>query len=186
MFITEHLAEFMPERLSYPDSYVVLQKKKLMPVGAAPEMRFASPRHDDATTGGGVRFIQAMVADVKLERLTLPRTFFGRSEFRAVSFKGTEFSESTANWNDFIQVNFSGADLSRSDFRGCLFDRVKFTGANLSGVDFRYCGFKQCHFTDADLTDAKLTQKAGAALKLSPEQQGVIDWQAEDGEEPQG
>ena len=174
----------MPERLSYADSCAVLQKKKLMPEGDVPEMRYALPRHDEVT--GGVRFFQTMVADVKLERLTLPRTFIGRSEFRAVSFKGTELSESTANWNDFIQVNFSGTDLSRSDLRACLFDRVKFTGANLSGVDFRCCGFKQCHFTNADLTDAKLTRKAGAALKFSPGQQSVIDWQAEDGDEPEG
>lgn len=174
----------MPEPLSYAESYVMLQKKKLVPAGHVPEMRYEPPRHDDP--GSGVRFVQTMVADVKLERLTLPRTFFGRSEFRAVSFRGTNLVESTANWNDFIQVNFSGADLSRSDLRACVFERVKFTGANLVGVDFRYCGFKQCHFTDADLTDAKLTRKAGAVLKLSPEQQSVIDWQAEDGEEPAG
>lgn len=174
----------MPDRLSYAESYAVLQKKKLMPAGNAPELRYDPPRHDNV--GSGVRFVQAMVAGVKLERLTLPRTFFGRSEFREVSFRGADLSESTANWNDFIQVNFNGADLSHSDLRGCLFERVKFTGANLAGVDFRYCGFKQCLFTDADLTDAKITHKAGAALKLSPEQQSVIDWQAEDGEEPQG
>ena len=175
----------MPERLSYADSWAVLQKKKLVPEGSAPEMRYEPPRPDDAA-GGGVRFVQAMVAGVKLERLTLPRTFIGRSEFRKVSFKETELSGSTVNWNDFIQVNFSGADLSRCDLRACLFDGVKFMGADLSGADFRYCGFKKCHFTDADLTDAKLTQKAGAVLKLSPEQQSVIDWQVEDGEEPAG
>jgi len=54
------------------------------------------------------------------------------------------------------------------------------------GVDFRYCGFKRCDFTDADLTDAKLTQKVGAVLQLSVEQQSVVDWQSEDGEEPEG
>ena len=175
----------MPERLSYADSYTVLQKKKLVPEGNAPEVRYEPPRHDDLT-GGGVRFFQSMIAGMKLERLTLPRTFIGRSEFRKVSFKETELSGSTANWNDFIQVNFSGADLSRCDLRACLFDGVKFTGANLSGADFRYCGFKKCQFTDADLTDAKLTQKAGAVLKLSPEQRAVIDWQGEDGDEPLG
>lgn len=67
-----------------------------------------------------------------------------------------------------------------------MFERVRFEGATLAGVDFRYCGFKQCTFTDADLTDAKITRRAGAGLKLTPEQQSVIDWQLEDGEEPVG
>jgi hypothetical protein len=31
-----------------------------------------------------------------------------------------------------------------------------------------------------------MTQKLGAALKLTPGQQSVIDWESEDGEEPEG
>jgi len=142
------------------------------------------PRHDDEVPG--VSFFRTLLADAKLEHLTLPHTFFGRSEIRATSFQNTDLSESTANWNDFIEVDFSDADLSGSDLRACLFERVKFRGAKLAGVDFRYCGFKRCDFTDADLTDAKLTQKVGAVLQLSAEQQSVIDWQSEDGDEPEG
>lgn len=70
--------------------------------------------------------------------------------------------------------------------RACLFERAQFTEASLVDVDFRYCGFKNCDFTNADLTDAKLTPKVGAALRLSEEQKSVIDWQADEGEEPPG
>jgi uncharacterized protein YjbI with pentapeptide repeats len=103
-----------------------------------------------------------------------------------MSFQNTDLSESTANWNDFIGVDFSAADLSRSDFRACLLERVRFTEACLADVDFRYCGFKQCDFTNAEMSGTKLTRKSGAALRLSSDQQQVIDWQAEDGAEPDG
>jgi len=67
-----------------------------------------------------------------------------------------------------------------------VFTRVIFAGASLVAVDFRYCGFKDCDFSNADVTEAKLTRKAGGALRLSAEQQGVIDWQGDDGDEPEG
>lgn len=148
-------------------------------------MRDVMPRHDDPDIVG-VSFFRMMVADVKLENLTLPRTFFGRSEIRASSFWNSELRESRANWNDFIDVDFSEADLSGADLRGCLFERVKFRKANLSEVDFRYCGFRGCDFTGAEMTRVLMTQKVGAALKLSEEQRSAVDWQAEEGEEPEG
>lgn len=171
-------------RLCYEDSWRELQRLQLVGPGAVPSQPRNPPRHDDETPG--VSFFRAMLADAKLERLTLPRTFFGRSEIRDTSFRDSDLSESTANWNDFINVNFSRADLARSDLRACLFERVRFVGASLVGVDFRYCGFRHCDFTDADVTDVRLTVKAGTALRLSDEQRSVIDWQAEDGEEPAG
>jgi hypothetical protein len=171
-------------RLSYEDSCRALQSRQIIEAGDIPPLPQRSPRHDDEVLG--VSFFRTMVADSKMEHLTLPRTFFGRSEIRATSFRDTDLSESTANWNDFIDVDFSAADISRSDLRACVFERVRFSGAKLAGVDFRHCGFKACDFSGADLTGAKLTKKAGAALHLSSEQQGVVDWQAEDGEEPDG
>jgi uncharacterized protein YjbI with pentapeptide repeats len=171
-------------RLSYEDSCRVLQKRQLIEPGEIPPLPDGPPHHDDEAPG--VQFFRTMLADAKLENLTLPRTFFSRSEIRATSFRDTDLSESTANWNDFIEVDFSAADLSRSDLRVCLFERVQFKGANLAGVDLRYCGFKSCNFADAHLIDAKLTQKIGRILNLTPEQQSVIDWQAEDGDEPAG
>lgn len=171
-------------RLSYEDSWRVLQEQQVIAPGAIPPLPRNPPRHDDAVPG--VRFFRTMLAEAKLEQLTLPRTFFGRSELRAVSFRDTDLSESVANWNDFIHVDFRRADLSRADLRACLFERVRFGGARLAGVDFRYCGFKHCDFTEADVTEARFTVKAGTALRLSDEQRSVIDWQADDGEEPAG
>src|SRR6478736_3220076 len=171
-------------RLSYEDSWRELQRQQLVDAGAIPPLPLRPPRHDDQALG--VSFFRTMLADAKLERLTLPRTFFGRAELRAVSFCDTDLSESVANWNDFIAVDFSRADLSRSDLRACLFERVRFVGASLVGVDFRYCGFKECDFTDADVTEARFTVKAGTALRFSDEQRSVIDWQSDNGEEPAG
>jgi uncharacterized protein YjbI with pentapeptide repeats len=171
-------------RLSYEDSWRELERQQLVDAGDIPPLPQRPPRHSDEVLG--VCFFRIMLMDAKLERLTLPRTFFGRSELRVVSFRDTDLSESVANWNDFIEVDFSRADLSRSDLRACLFERGRFVGAVLVGTDFRYCGFKHCDFTDADVTDARFTVKAGAALQLSDEQRSVIDWQAEDGEEPVG
>ena len=174
----------MPQRLSYEDSYRALQNVQIIEAGIVPPLPSQRPRHDDEIPR--VSFFRTLLADAKLEHLTLLHTFFGRSEIRATSFQDTDLSGSTANWNDFIEVDFTGADLSGSDFRACVFERAKFRGARLVGVDFRCCGFKRCDFTNADLTDAKFTQKVGAVLKLSEEQQSVIDWHAEDGEEPEG
>jgi uncharacterized protein YjbI with pentapeptide repeats len=171
-------------RLSYEDSCRTLQSQQIIDSGDIPRLPQQPPRYDDEVLG--VSFFRTMIADSKIEHLTLPRTFFGRSEIRATSFQDTDLSESTANWNDFIDVDFSTADISHADFRACVFERVRFSGARLAGVDFRHCGFKACDFSGADLTDAKLTKKAGASLQLSSEQQSVIDWQAEDGEEPEG
>ncbi len=171
-------------RLSYEDSCRSLQSQQIIDPGDIPPLPQRPPRHDDEVLG--VSFFRTMLADSTLEHLTLPRTLFGRSEIRATSFQDTDLSESTANWNDFIDVDFSTADLSRSDFRACILQSVRFRGAKLADVDFRHCGFTACDFSGADLTDAKITRKAGASLQLSSEQQRVIDWQADDGEEPEG
>jgi len=174
----------MPQRLSYDDSCRALQREQIIEDGDIPPMPDHPPREDDEELG--VNFFRTMLADVKLEHMTLSRTYFGRSEIRATSFKNTDLSESTANWNDFVDVDFSFADLSKSDLRGCVFQQVRFSSANLVDADLRHCGFKGCDFNGANLAGTKLTRKAGAALKLSPEQQSVVDWQIEDGKEPEG
>jgi uncharacterized protein YjbI with pentapeptide repeats len=174
----------MPQRLSYEESCRTLQNQQLIDEGDIPPLPERPPRHDDETLG--VSFFRTVLADVQLEHLTLPRTFFGRSEIRNTSFQDTDLSESTANWNDFTEVDFGDADLSRTDFRACIFQRVRFTGAKLIGVDFRHCTFSDCDFSAADLTDAKLPDGWGGPLKLSPQQQSIIDWQVDNGEEPEG
>jgi len=176
--------KLMSQRLSYDDSCRLLQREELIDPGDIPPCPKRPPRHDDEVLG--VSFFRSELADAKLEHLTLPRTFFGRSEIRGTSFRGTDFSESTANWNDFVDVDFSSADLSRCDFRACPFQEVRFVGALLVGADFRHCSFEGCDFTGADLAGAKFTKKAAASLQLSSEQQRVIDWQADDGDEPEG
>lgn len=121
-----------------------------------------------------------------IQYMTLPRTFFGRSEIRTTSFEGSDLSESTANWNDFIDVDFGSSDISKSDFRACIFTRVRFNGAVLVDVDFRHCSFTDCDFSNANLSGAKFTRETGASLQLSPEQERVIGWQTDGGEEPEG
>ena len=174
----------IPPRLSYDDSCRLLQSEQLIDEGTVPLLPPRPPRHDDEELGVG--FFRTELADVKLEHLTLPRTFFGRSEIRATSFANTDLSESTANWNDFVDVDFTSADLTRCDFRACPFQSVRFVGAHLVGADFRHCSFTGCDFTGADLAGAKLTRAAASSLQLSSEQQQVVDWQADDGDEPEG
>ena len=175
----------MPQRLSYEDSCKFLQEQQIIEPGEIPPLLARPPRCDDEELG--VTFFRTQLADAKLEHLTLSRTFFGRSEIRNVSFCGTDLSESTANWNDFIDVDFRAADLSSCDLRASDFERVRFTNAILRGADLRRCHFVNCEFASAGpLAGAKLTRETAAAIRLSPEQQRSVDWQSEDGDEPAG
>jgi uncharacterized protein YjbI with pentapeptide repeats len=126
------------------------------------------------------------VPEHALENLTIPRTFFGRSEISSLSFMNTDLSESTLCWNDFIEVDFTDADLSGADLRASIFRQVAFVRANLRNADLRHSTLKECDFTDADMAVAKLTRKRGEGIHLSDEQRKVIDWQEGDGDEPLG
>src|SRR3954468_13566201 len=125
----------MPERKTYIESCSVLQSQGLLETEALPMLPERAPRHDDEHFG--VSFLRTRLADVMLDELTLPRTFFGRSEIRGVSFRGTDLSESSANWNDFTNVDFSFADLSHADLRASTFENVSFREALLRGTDLR-------------------------------------------------
>lgn len=160
----------------------MLEREGLL-TGGIPPLPARAPRHDDDDLG--VSFFRTQV-EGKLEQLTLPRTFFARSEIRNCSFRGTDLSESTANWNDFIDVDFSGADLARCDLRGCTFASVRFTGTCLAGADLRHCSFERCDVTGADMAGAKLTEAGATALGISPDQRRAMALQADDGEEPEG
>ena len=174
----------MPERLPYIASCQLLISQQLLDGDEVPPLPERPPRHDDETLGVG--FFRTQLADTKLDGLSLPRTFFSRSEIRSVSFRDTDLSESTANWNDFTDVDFSSADLSRSDLRASVFERVNFTGASLRGADLRHATFTDCSFADADFTGAKLARESESLLSLSATQRGVIEWHADQGEEPDG
>jgi uncharacterized protein YjbI with pentapeptide repeats len=174
----------MPTRRSYIESCQFLIDGQLLEMNEVPPLPERAPRHDDETLGVG--FFRTVIADEELNNLTLPRTFFGRSEIRGVAFRETDLSESTANWNDFIDVGFSSADLSRADLRASTFERVSFKNASLCGVDLRHATFTNCSFADADLAGAKIAREAESALNLSPTQRNVIAWQDDQGEEPDG
>ena len=175
----------MSNRKSYEESCRVLQDLEWLDPGELPPLPGRPPRHDDEGPLG-VSFFRTRLADERLEDLTLPRTFIGRSEVRTVSFARSNLSESVACWNDLIDVDFTEANLSSCDLRASVFERVSFAGAKLRGADLRHASFTDCEFSSADLSGAKLTQVAAILLHLSGEQVAQIDWQRDDGPEPEG
>ena len=174
-------------RLTYEQSCKSLQEQQWLKPGDIPPLPTRPPAYDDEILG--VEFFRTSL-DGKLgadfENLSLPRTFFGRSDIVDITFRNTDFSESVANWNDFIDVNFLGADLSRCDFRACKLTRVSFENSTLADADLRCCNFESCTFTGADMTGTKMTRTTGIGLQLSKEQRAVVDWHEEDGEAPGG
>jgi pentapeptide repeat protein len=172
------------DRLPYAESCRVLQGAGLLEADSIPPMPAKAPRYDDDVLG--LEFFRTQVAGVKLENLTLPRTFFGRSEIRKVSFRGTDLGESTACWNDFIDVDFSRTCLRQCDLRGSSFERVVFDGADLTNADLRRSKFSGCTFRGATLSGAKLSATGARAISLSPEQLAELDFQEDEGPEPPG
>lgn len=148
-------------------------------------MPASMPRYDDEKPLG-ISFFRTELIGVQLEDLTMPRTFFGRSEIRSVSFRRSDLPESCMCWNDFIDVDFSGADLSRCDMRASAFDRVNFSGANLEQADLRHATFHECSFRDANMQGVNITEIAAKRLQISQEQMGLITLQLSDGPEPDG
>jgi hypothetical protein len=135
-------------RLSYEESCKFLQRYYHLGMGANSAIPPMPEHRPDIYGGDGVRFFRTWVgvgrpfglkplrpeddvgvAEHTLENLTLPRTFFGRSEISSISFQNTDLSESTLCWNDFIEVNFTDADLSESDLRASIYRRVTFLRA---------------------------------------------------------
>lgn len=172
-------------RLDYTKSCEELQRLGYLEEGAIPSLRDSRPKHDDREPLG-VSFFRTFLTDVALENLTIPRTFFGRSEVQNVSFKGSDLTESNLCWNNFASVDFSNCDLSRSDLRASKFDAVNFRGSNLTEVDLRRSTFRNCDFTNADMRGIKLTHIQGEQLNLSGAQEQMVDWQENDGEQPDG
>jgi BTB/POZ domain-containing protein KCTD9 len=170
-------------RKTYEESCKELQRMGWLRAGSTPPLPSRRPRYDDPEPLG-VEFFRTRVADDKFENLTLPRTFFGRSEIKNMSFKGSDLSESTFCWNDFITVDFAGCELARSDLRAALFERVSFLDANLSQCDLRRSEFRHCNFSRSNLEGAKLTKSQASSLNLSADQKRQVDWQEFDGDEP--
>jgi BTB/POZ domain-containing protein KCTD9 len=134
----------------------------------------------------GVRIFRELVEQADYSNLTLPRTFFGRSEINTVSFRNTDLSQSNLCWNDFIDVDFAEANLAEGDLRSSVFERVKFDGADLRGADLRHSWFGACAFDGAAMQGTILTHTQRAQLTLSETQAEAVDWRVDAGPEPDG
>jgi BTB/POZ domain-containing protein KCTD9 len=172
------------KRRSYEESCRELQQASWIEPDELPPLPPRRPAYDDEQCLG-VSFFRTRVSG-DFSNMTLPRTFFSRSEVAAASFSNTDLSESTLCWNDFIGVDFNGASLRGSDLRAAAFNGVNFTRCDLQETDLRRADFEDCDFTDADLRGAKLTRHQGARLDLSLRQRESIAWQESDGDEPGG
>lgn len=181
----------MSECISYEESYRVLQERGHFPEKDAPPLPPQLPGVQDEGPLG-ISFFRTLVGEEEpglvedMGNMTLPRTFFGRTEVRQTSFKNTDLSESCLCWNDFIEVDFTKARLSGSDLRCSFYDHALFVQADLSGADLRRATFEACDFTGASMNGVKLTRDQRELLNLSQSQCEEIAWQDEDGEEPDG
>ncbi len=135
----------------------------------------------------GVEFFRTFVGDGDdLSGLSLPKTFFGRSEIHDCSFANTDLSESTMCWNDFVDVDFTDADLVNSDLRASNYSNVKFVRCNLRGADLRRSNFEQCDFKEADLEFATITPDQVKMMNLTGDQFDSINVNDDAGPEPDG
>jgi len=150
----------------------------------APPIPKHRPRYDDDEPLG-VQFFRSLV-DGDHSGLTLPRTYFGRSEIKDASFFNTDLRESNLCWNDFIDVDFGESDLSQSDLRASAFENVSFVRSNLEGADLRRSDFINCRFDGASMKGAILSRRVGKAVRLSLFQRMSIRWTDDDGDEPDG
>ncbi|PMQ05791.1 hypothetical protein DyAD56_07805 [Dyella sp. AD56] len=171
-------------RLSYEDSCRRLEGKYIDPDVPPLPQRMPHPDDEGAL---GVCFFRTMVREGDdLSNLTLPRTFFGRSEISKTAFRNTDLRESYMCWNDFADVDFSNAVLAGCDMRASQYLEVNFEAADMTGADMRLSSFVGCNFEDATLKGAILTRAQGEKLALSRTQRLEIAWAEEDGQEPAG
>jgi hypothetical protein len=173
-------------RLPYDESICRLQELGFLAQDENPHMpdHVPDPESDESA---GLSFFRTFVGDAaELSNLTIPRTFFGRSEISDACFRNTDLTESNLCWNDFTDVDFTEAALVRADLRASIYTRVNFTRADLRGADMRRADLKRCVFDDAIMESAILTRKQGRRLELSPAQVAVVDWRDDAGPEPSG
>jgi uncharacterized protein YjbI with pentapeptide repeats len=172
------------QRRDYEKSYRELQRLGWLESDEVLPLPLRRPSYDDEEPLG-IRFFRTRVSG-DFSDMTLPRTFFARSEVAAASFSNTDLSESTLCWNDFIGVDFSDACLRGSDLRAAIFNGVNFSRCDLREADLSQSSFEDCDFTDADLRGAKLTRPNATRLGLSSQQSDGVAWQESDGDEPGG
>jgi BTB/POZ domain-containing protein KCTD9 len=172
-------------RLNYQESCYGLQAKGYLDEGTIPEISHHLPQYDDEEPLG-ISFFRTVIEGDNLSNLTLPRTFFCRSEINDISFQNTDLSESHLCWNDFISVDFTDAILASCDLRASNFVDVKFVSANLNSSDLRLSYFDRCDFINASMHGTILTFQQGETLDLTDKQRVEIAWTIDDGMEPSG
>lgn len=173
-------------RLSYEESLRRLRELNLYAHEEPPPIPDRVPQPEDEEALGLCFFRTLVGGGADLSNLSMPRTFFGRSEISNVSFHNTDLTESNLRWNDFIDVDFSEATLAQADLRASIYVRVNFTQTDLRGADMRRSSFEECVFEDAQMNGAILTRRQADQLSLSSAQRAVADWRDEDGPEPSG
>jgi BTB/POZ domain-containing protein KCTD9 len=174
------------QRLNYEASCERLRELGLLGADDLAPLPKRRP-HPDDDAPLGVNFFRVVIDEpLDLSRLSLPRTFFGRSEIRDVSFEETDLHESTLCWTDFMDVSFKGALLFNADLRASNFERVSFEGADLRGADLRQSSFESCLFDAALMEGAVLTSAQLIALTLSSGQRAEIIHAQDEGPEPPG
>lgn len=177
----------MSNRLpSYDESIEVLRNRGILGSEEEPPMPDRMPNPDDSDPLGLSFFRMGFDNGADLSELSIPRTFFGKSEIEGVSFRCTDLSESNLRWNDFVDVNFSEAVLVGADLRASEYVRVNFSASNLSGADLRYANYESCSFEGAKMTGTLLAEAQRLELQLSQSQLDEISWQPDHGPEPSG
>ncbi|MEW8254663.1 MAG: pentapeptide repeat-containing protein [Candidatus Thiodiazotropha taylori] len=172
-------------RKTFDETINALREAGLVYDDQTPKLPDAMPQYDDVDPCGFSVFRMG-IKDMDLSNLDMRRTFFSKSEVANCNFSNTDLEESNLCWNDFIGVNFTGANLSGSDLRASIYENSDFTKCNLSGSDLRCSDFTGCNFTSANMNGAKLTKASGSVITLSSEQKEQIDWQDNEGNEPNG
>jgi uncharacterized protein YjbI with pentapeptide repeats len=120
-------------RRTYEESVRELERQGWVERGQAPTAPpTRRPCFDDEALG--IQFFRTSVEDADLSNLTMPGTFFGRSQIVRTRFRDTDLRNSTLCWTDFIDVDFSGACLASCDLRASTFDGCTFARADLRGA----------------------------------------------------
>ena len=136
-------------RPSYEESIRLLRERGVLGPADAPTLPPRMPLPDEDPVG--LEYFRTALQGEDLSGLSLPRTFFCRSEVAETSFHDSDLTESFMCWTDFIEVDFSSALLVRADLRASSFERVSFADADLSGADLRRSSFSGCKFKGARL-----------------------------------
>jgi hypothetical protein len=135
-------------------------------------------------SGPCLGFYRTRVYAEDFHNLTMPRTFFARTELERVLFRGSDLSASFMCWDDWLDCDFTEADLSGADMRASLYINCTFAHANLTGADLRSSSFVDCAFTNAQMQGSKMTKAQAADMLLSDAQRAEIVWKRTDGPAP--